>query len=124
MNILSGSCDDKGSVDCLGQKIKIALTKNKKQTLSIGIRPEHLVLQSGAKSSFSGKLTYKENLGSDVFLHLDMGLGNQKVVIRTDPQDANSAKIGEKISFGANPNKYLVFDNDGKRIDAKRKGKD
>ena len=34
------------------------------------------------------------------------------------------AKIGEKISFGANPNKYLVFDNDGKRIDAKGKGKD
>ena len=53
-----------------------------------------------------------------------MGLENQKVVIRTDPQDANSAKIGEKISFGANPNKYLVFDNDGKRIDAKGKGKD
>ena len=124
MNILPASCDAKGSVDCLGQKLKIALTNNKKQSLSIGIRPEHLVLQSGAKSSFSGKLTYKENLGSDVFLHLDMGLGNQKVVIRTDPQDANSAKIGEKISFGANPNKYLVFDNDGKRIDAKRKGKD
>ena len=124
MNILPASCDAKGSVDCLGQKIKITLTNNKKQSLSIGIRPEHLVLQSGAKSSFSGKLTYKENLGSDVFLHLDMGLGNQKVVIRTDPQDANSAKIGEKISFGANPNKYLVFDNDGKRIDAKRKGKD
>ena len=53
-----------------------------------------------------------------------MGLDNQKVVIRTDPQDANSAKIGEKISFGANPNKYLVFDANGKRIDAKGKGKD
>ena len=41
MNILPASCDAKGSVDCLGQKIKIALTNNKKQSLSIGIRPAH-----------------------------------------------------------------------------------
>ena len=27
MNILPASCDDKGKVDCLGQNIKIALTK-------------------------------------------------------------------------------------------------
>ena len=37
---------------------------------------------------------------------------------------ADKIKIGEKISFGANPNKYLVFDANGKRIDAKGKGKD
>ena len=125
MNLVPGELNEKGEF-ILGSTVKIKLDdfQTKSKNLTLGIRPEHLVLQSGAKSSFSGKLTYKENLGSDVFLHLDMGLENQKVVIRTDPQDANSAKIGEKISFGANPNKYLVFDANGKRIDAKGKGKD
>ena len=122
MNILPASCDEKGSIDCLGQKIKVALKDKTIQSLSIGIRPEHLLLQSDAKSSFSGLLTYKENLGSDIFLHLDIGLETQKVVIRADPQDANSAKIGDKISFRASPNKYLVFDANGKRIDAKGRG--
>jgi len=122
MNILPASCDKKGSIECLGQKIKVALKDKTKQSLSIGIRPEHLVLQSDANSSFFGELTYKENLGSDVFLHLNIGLETQKVVIRADPKDANSAKIGDKISFGASPNKYLVFDANGKRIDARGKG--
>ena len=82
-----------------------------------------MILQPPSKASFTGKLTYKENLGSDVFLHLDIGAINQKVVIRTEPQESNSSKIGETVSFGANQNKYLVFDENGKRIDTTIEGK-
>ena len=123
MNILPATCDDKGVITCLGQKIKVALKNNKNQPVSIGIRPEHLILQPQSKASFKGELTYKENLGSDVFLHLDIGLTDQKVVIRTEPQESNSSKIGETISFSASHNKYLVFDENGKRIDVKEEGK-
>ncbi|MDB3860997.1 TOBE domain-containing protein [Paracoccaceae bacterium] len=123
MNILPATCDEKGVITCLGQKIKVALKNIKNQSVSIGIRPEHLILQPKSKASFTGKLTYKENLGSDVFLHLDIGLINQKVVIRTEPQESNSSKIGETISFSAGQSKYLVFDESGKRIDAKKESK-
>jgi len=123
MNILPATCDEKGVISCLGQKIKVALKNIKNQSVSIGIRPEHLILQSPSKASFTGKLTYKENLGSDVFLHLDIGAINQKVVIRTEPQESNSSKIGETVSFGANENKYLVFNENGKRIDTTIEGK-
>jgi multiple sugar transport system ATP-binding protein len=110
-------------ISCLGQKIKVALKNIENQSVSIGIRPEHLILQPPSKASFSGELTYKENLGSDVFLHLDIAAINQKVVIRTEPQEANSSKIGETVSFGANQNKYLVFDENGKRIDITKEGR-
>jgi multiple sugar transport system ATP-binding protein len=123
MNILPATCYEKGVITCLGQKIKVALKNSKNQSVSIGIRPEHLILQPKSKASFSGELTYKENLGSDVFLHLDIGLTDQKVVIRTEPQESNSSKIGETISFSASHNKYLVFDQNGKRLDAKKEGK-
>ncbi len=56
----------------------------------------------GTEGCFSGQLRYKENLGSDVFLHLETKGFEQRVVLRVKPNEAGFAELGETIFYALN----------------------
>ena len=117
MNILPGKADDKGQVTCLGFVFDQCLEPAAQGAVSVGLRPEHLTLRlDGTEGCFSGQLRYKENLGSDVFLHLETQGFEQRVVLRVKPNEAGFAELGETIFYSAEPGKMIVFGVDGKRL--------
>ena len=117
MNILPGEADDTGKVMCLGFELDQTLEPATPGPVSVGLRPEHLTLQpTGTAECFSGTLSYKENLGSDVFLHLETEGCEQKVVLRVKPTEADYAQLGQTICYSAEPGKMIVFGVDGKRL--------
>ena len=94
-----------------------ALAEPSEGTLSVGLRPEHLHIQpEGSDACFSGQLSYKENLGSDLFLHLVVDGLDDKIVIRAKPHEADFAAVGETIWFDGEVGKARVFGADGKRV--------
>ncbi|MDG1258409.1 MAG: ABC transporter ATP-binding protein, partial [Paracoccaceae bacterium] len=98
MNILPGEADVTGKVMCLGFELDQTLELATPGPVSVGLRPEHLTLQpTGTAECFSGTLSYKENLGSDVFLHLETEGCEQKVVLRVKPTEADYAQLGQTI---------------------------
>jgi multiple sugar transport system ATP-binding protein len=117
MNILPGKCDANGRITCLGLTLDEDLATPAPGSVSVGLRPEHLHVQPNETTGcFSGRLTYKENLGSDLFLHLDVDGCEQKIVVRAKPHEVDFAAIGETVYFNGEPEKLRVFGVDGKRV--------
>ena len=87
-------------------------TAAKHKADQIGVRPEHFELAAGA-GSWPGKVILAEHLGSDSFLHVDVGdLG--RLVVRTEGEHA--AKPGVKISLKPMKDRIHRFDASGKTI--------
>ena len=117
INVLPGECDGSGRLSCRGIALDRQLASPSNEAISIGWRPEHLVLQPGAANGcFAGRLAYKENLGSDVFLHVALDEGTQRVIARVTPPEAHGAAIGEQIHLRADSERALVFGADGRRL--------
>ena len=117
INVMPGTCDGTGRLSCRGIALERSLANPTSESISIGWRPEHLALRDGAAGGgFAGRLVYKENLGSDVFLHVAIGDGSQRIIARVTPLEAHGAAIGEAIHIGADADRALVFGAHGRRL--------
>ena len=84
---------------------------------TIGLRPEHLGLCDHAiEGGLSGVLSFKENLGSDVYLHATVHDGAHRVVLRVSPAEAAAISLGDPLHMAPLAGTALVFDADGKRV--------
>jgi len=120
INILQGECDEKGNISCFGIKITDSIKLAQKGNISVGIRPEHMeMVSSNDKNVFKGKIVYRENLGSDIFLHLTVNEGEQKIIVRSEPSMVINSAIGDSVMIGWDEQKVMVFDVDGKNVTMK-----
>ena len=120
INILQGECDEKGDIKCIGIKITDSIKLAQKGNISVGIRPEHMELvSSNDKNSFKGKIVYRENLGSDIFLHVTVNEGEQKIIVRSEPSMVINSAVGDQVMIGWDEQKVMVFDVDGKNVTMK-----
>ncbi len=120
INILQGECDEKGNINCLGIKITDSIKLAQKGNISVGIRPEHMELvTSNNENVFKGKIVYRENLGSDIFLHVTVNEGEQKIIVRSEPSMVINSAIGDSVMIGWDEQKVMVFDVDGKNVTMK-----
>ncbi|WP_299396322.1 ABC transporter ATP-binding protein [Pelagibius sp.] len=118
INALPGAADAEGRVHCLG----IALTRRlaaepgqPPREVTAGLRPEHFALSPQAGSdTLSGSLIYRENLGADVYLHLD--LGTLRLVVRAGVEEARDYSLGARVHAVPRHDKALVFAEDGRRL--------
>jgi len=117
INILNGEYDEKGNLNCFGTKITDSIKLAQKGNVSVGIRPEHMELVSSKdKNVFKGKIVYRENLGSDIFFHLTVNEGEQKMIVRSEPSKVINTAVGDQVMIGWDEQKVMVFDVDGKNI--------
>ena len=85
--------------------------------LLLGIRPEHMELITAKnKKGLVGKIQHRENLGSDVFLHLILNGGEEKIIVRSDPNKALDTIIGDEVKIGWQDDHVLAFERDGQNI--------
>ena len=68
------------------------------------------------KKCLNGKIIHKENLGSDVYLHVVLNENEEKIIVRSDSTNAFEVKIGEELNTEWNDEKILTFDLDGKSL--------
>ena len=78
---------------------------------SVGIRPEHWNV---APDGLPGIVRLRENLGSDLYLHLEIG-GGRRIVVRTPPDSAGT-EVGAPITVQPRPGRLLMFDRGGRRL--------
>ena len=117
INILNGEYDEKGNLNCFGTKITDSIKLAQKGNVSVGIRPEHMELVSSKdKNVFKGKIVYRENLGSDIFFHLTVNEGEQKMIVRSEPSKVINTAVGDQVMIGWDEQKVMVFDVDGKNV--------
>jgi multiple sugar transport system ATP-binding protein len=78
---------------------------------TVGVRPEHLdVTPSG---TWTGKVVYSENLGSDSYIYVDIG-AEDPIIVRQ--QGKSSYHAGDDLSFSPRGEAFLRFDQDGRPL--------
>lgn len=115
INVLPGEINDTGTLTISGRTFA-ADTRLARQPVSVGFRPEHLKLDPNG--AFSGVIRHRENLGSDLYLHIRCDGIEQPVILRTVSAAQPGTGLGETVSFGASADEMLVFAGDGSRLHA------
>jgi multiple sugar transport system ATP-binding protein len=114
INVLPAEATATG-IDVLG------LTLARRSGLPVGtklqaaIRPERLLI-SEDKSGLPGQVVYRENLGSDLFLHVALEGTPAPVIVRCDSSALDSTAIGATVRVAVPAEPLLLFDLEGRRI--------
>ena len=92
------------------------------QPITLGVRPEHIVLTKGGEGSLTGTVDVSEMMGSSVHVHLKTQQGQDVIVIvPTTDLDGNHTSgfgIGDHIAFSFNGNVMHLFSEEtGKNLE-------
>ena len=104
-----------GGCDVLGSPVALPNGLAAGTKLQVGIRPGRLTPSAG-EAGLAGSLVYRENLGSDLFLHVAVEGVDRPLVARCDPSESESYRIGEPVRLAIAPGHALLFDAQGRRI--------
>ena len=116
INIFKGSSDSNGTVSLLNLTLKRKSSESNLE-LNIGIRPEHLeITNQSDENTFSATVSYRENLGSDIFFHVNTEDGMNRIIVRGIPQLTHEISSGSKVNIRRVSNKALLFNKEGKRV--------
>ncbi len=119
INIFRGSSDSSGTVSFLNVNLKRKSSESNSD-LKIGIRPEHLeITEEKNEGVFNGIVAYRENLGSDIFFHINIEDGTNKIIVRGIPQFTHKINNGSKVSIKRVSDKELLFNQAGMRVQFK-----
>jgi multiple sugar transport system ATP-binding protein len=83
------------------------------RTLQAAVRPERLAV---AGAGVPGRVAYRENLGSDLFLHVAVDGASAPVIVRCDSSALDATEIGTSLGLAIPPDALLLFDLDGRRL--------
>jgi multiple sugar transport system ATP-binding protein len=78
---------------------------------AIGVRPEHLEVAD--EGPWKGRILSAEHLGSDTFIHVDIGKG---VRVTGRKRGEWSASAGDEVTLAPREDRILRFDKDGRTI--------
>ncbi|MDG4721669.1 MULTISPECIES: sn-glycerol-3-phosphate import ATP-binding protein UgpC [Thalassospira] len=117
MNFLAG----KISGDCkhvtIGEGVRLDLDHDVSadQTVTVGIRPEHLSIAADGQGQINAAVRMVESLGAETLVYLDFGTDANNVTLRL--QGTQQFVKGEKLSLTIPADKIHLFDVEtGKRI--------
>lgn len=81
------------------------------ETVTLGIRPEHLSEDQEAEMYLQGEVHVVERLGYQTLVHLDVNNVEGVITMRTD--GSNPIQEGARMTLGMNANKCHLFRQDG-----------
>ena len=88
---------------------KISDNTQEGDSIKIGIRPEHLILNAKTDSLWESKVFVVEKLGSGTYLYLEKE--GDPLVVQTDGD--TDIKVGDTVKIGFDPFRCHLFDNKG-----------
>ncbi|MEL7026651.1 MAG: ABC transporter ATP-binding protein [Pseudomonadota bacterium] len=115
INVLPGRIDGNGGLASLGVALGV-LNTTEAQPVSIGLRPEHLVLADPGPGAFEGTIRHKENLGADVYFHVGAQGVASPLVVRAAASVAVGIGLGDRVGLKPVAVAALVFDETGQRL--------
>jgi multiple sugar transport system ATP-binding protein len=112
INVLPGTVRADGSVDVPGGVLAIGSRLPAGTAVSVGVRPEHCDV---ADDGIRGTVRHRENLGSDLFIHVET-VGEHRIVARAAPEIVDAVPPGATVTLRPRPDRALLFDRAGRRL--------
>ena len=86
---------------------KLSASSSEGDQVTLGIRPEHLIVNEESDGSWESKVFVVEKLGSGTFLYLEKD--GEPLVVETE--GTSSIKVGDTVKVGFPSNKCHLFDS-------------
>ena len=87
------------------------------QTLTLGIRPEHLNIGAAAPKNLPVQVELVEALGSETYLAVSLvGAGDETAMLQARIEPDRPVSLGEQLWLSLSPDKIHLFDQDGQAI--------
>ncbi len=120
INVVEGVVDRDGIV-VFGKRLPLRTGLPDGTRVQFGIRPNRARLSgAGDTPAVSGRITHRENLGSDLFLYVRAEGADEPIIVRHDSAGAGRFTIGDTVDVTFPVEHALLFDAAGRRIDASR----
>ena len=84
--------------------------------VTVGIRPEHILLAGDGAGAYAAPATLVEMLGSDTFVHL--GAGDETIIVRDS--SGRRLRSGAPVSIDLPPEACHLFDAAGRHVSGRR----
>ncbi len=114
INILPAVATANG-IDVLGTILPMASGLASGTPLQVGVRPGRLLVTHDV-GGLAGQLTFRENLGSDLFLHVQVTGVALPLIARCDPAEAHLHPPGTQVRLAVASGHALLFDMAGRRL--------
>jgi multiple sugar transport system ATP-binding protein len=114
INVLPATATADG-VDALGLLLPHRTGLATGARLQVAVRPGRLAVVTGG-SGISGRLVHRENLGSDLFLHVAVEGAADPLIARGDPAETGRYEVGSALRVAIAAEHALLFDPDGRRL--------
>ena len=115
INILPVEVDEDGQLVLAGRLLDLALPGRGKGVASLGLRPEALRL-AGEQAPLRGHVVHSENLGSEMFVQIELQDQAQRVTLRATPHQRRALGLGAAVGLDFEAGNALIFDADGARV--------
>jgi sn-glycerol 3-phosphate transport system ATP-binding protein len=115
MNILP--CVVKGGKAMFGEIGLTPATQPDGTKVSVGIRPEHVLVREAAASPLRGVVELIERLGAETLAHVSIASDGAMFTVVARVPEGTAPKEGDAVGLDAQPRHLSLFDADGRRID-------
>jgi multiple sugar transport system ATP-binding protein len=117
INLLRAAVRPDGAVTLAGEALGLAVAAPP-GPVTVGLRPEALTVRAGEGPGLAARVRHVEHHGADVFLHLDVAIADEPVVLRLEPALFDRLPTDETVTIRPLPGAALVFGADGRRLSA------
>ncbi|EGI75939.1 ABC transporter ATP-binding protein [Hylemonella gracilis] len=105
MNLIAGTAAPQGQGFALSEAVlPLACPVPAAQAVTLGVRPEHLLLSDGA--AWRGDVQVVEPTGADTYVMVQTAAG--RVTVRTSPQ--TPVRVGDRVGLSLSPEQAHWFD--------------
>ncbi len=117
INLLPGQVDGTGRVSVLGTSLRRRISETN-TSVTIGVRPEHLQIVTSRSENdvWPFRVTHKENMGADFYLHGEFNGSGYRGIARARPDDVADISLGQEILLKEKPSAAMAFAESGPRI--------
>ncbi|UWQ29951.1 ABC transporter ATP-binding protein [Leisingera sp. M523] len=115
INILPLEIMSNGRLSLLDHSLNLAVIEGSRGVASLGIRPEALRLTND-DSPIRGRVAHSENLGSEMFVQIEVAGLEEHVTLRAEPEQRKALSLGRSVALTFDTDKALAFDADGARL--------
>lgn len=101
---------------CAEKQARLAANNVESQRITLGVRPEHLVITAPGTNTLSGTVDVSEMMGSSVHLHLDCDGKDVIAIVQTQEVHEvykDGFSVGRAVSFAFDGNVVHMFSKEG-----------
>lgn len=117
INLLDGTILANGCLQIAGSILLADLSSCTASSVTVGIRPEAFHLSEHAGPTvLTGFVRMVENLGSDLFAHVDLSGAPERIIARLPAERSSCIGVGQTLHLTVRADRILLFDRGGRRL--------